>query len=34
MRKYTPTVDTALDRMREMVRGNYDLKWMDANPAG
>jgi hypothetical protein len=32
--KYTPAVDTALDRMREMVRGNFDLKWMDANPAG
>jgi len=34
MSRYTPVVDTALDRMREMVRGNFDLRWMDANPAG
>src|SRR5262245_33184260 len=34
MSKYTPAVETGLDRMREMSRGNYDLKWMDANPAG
>jgi hypothetical protein len=34
MAKYTPTVEVGLDRMREMARGNVDLQWMDANPAG
>ena len=34
MSKYTPAVETGLDRMREMARGNFDLKWMDSNPAG
>lgn len=34
MGKYTPTVEIGLDRMREMARGNVDLAWMDANPAG
>ena len=34
MSRYTPVVETGLDRMREMARGNFDLTWMDANPAG
>ncbi|HZR81593.1 MAG TPA: ferritin-like domain-containing protein [Candidatus Binatia bacterium] len=34
MSKYTPNVEIGLDRMREMARGNYDLRWMSANPAG
>jgi hypothetical protein len=34
MSKYTATVQTGLDRMREMVRGNFDLRWMESNPAG
>ncbi|CAG0968352.1 hypothetical protein MYXO_01154 [Myxococcaceae bacterium] len=34
MSKYTPAVETGLDRMREMARGNFDLGWMQSNPAG
>jgi hypothetical protein len=34
MAKYSPTVEIGLDRIREMARGNLDLSWMDANPAG
>ncbi len=34
MSKYTPAVETGLDRMREMARGNFDLRWMEANPEG
>lgn len=34
MGKYTPAVEIGLDRMRELARGNYDLSWMHANPAG
>ena len=32
MSKYTAAVETGLDRMREMARGNFDLGWMQANP--
>ena len=34
MAQYTPIVDEGLDRLREMVRGNFDLKWMESNPQG
>lgn len=34
MSKYTPAVETGLDRMREMARGNVDLAWMHSNPQG
>lgn len=34
MSKYTPAVATGLDRMRELARGNFDLRWMESNPAG
>ncbi len=34
MSKYTPAVEAGFDRMREMARGNFDLGWMNANPAG
>ena len=34
MAKYTPTVETGLDRMRDMAKGNFDLAWMNSNPEG
>jgi hypothetical protein len=34
MSKYTPAVEVGLDRMRDMAKGNFDLQWMHANPAG
>src|SRR5215472_11880288 len=34
MSKYTPAVEMGFDRMREMARGNFDLKWMRSNPEG
>jgi hypothetical protein len=34
MAKYTPDVQAGLDRMRDMAKGNFDLTWMDSNPAG
>ncbi len=34
MATYTPTVEIGLDRMRDMARGDFDLAWMDSNPAG
>lgn len=34
MSKYTPAVEIGLDRMRDMAKGNFDLKWMHANPQG
>ncbi len=34
MGKYTPAVETGLDRMREMARGSFDLRWMHSNPEG
>jgi len=34
MSRYTPAVEMGLDRLRDMARGNFDLRWMQANPAG
>ena len=34
MTKYSPTVEAALDRLRDMARGGFDLTWMDVNPEG
>ncbi len=34
MAKYNPTVEAALDRLRDMAHGAFDLKWMDVNPEG
>jgi hypothetical protein len=34
MAKYTPSVEAALDRLRDMAHGGFDLKWMDVNPEG
>ena len=34
MGRYTPAVETGLDHMREMARGNFGLQWMDSNPDG
>lgn len=34
MANHTEIVDVGLDRLREMVRGNFSLAWMDANPQG
>ncbi len=34
MAKYTPSVEAALDRLRDMAKGGFDLTWMDVNPEG
>ncbi len=34
MAKYTPSVEAALDRLRDMAQGDFDLTWMDVNPEG
>ncbi|MBI5505190.1 MAG: ferritin-like domain-containing protein [Deltaproteobacteria bacterium] len=34
MARHTAIVDVGLDRLREMMRGNFSLAWMDANPQG
>jgi hypothetical protein len=34
MGRYSPVVEQGLDRLSEMVRGNFDLQWMEANPEG
>ncbi len=34
MAKYATTVEAGLDRMRDMVRGNFSLEWMNSNPEG
>ena len=34
MARHTTIVDTGLDRLREMARGNFSLAWMDSNPSG
>lgn len=34
MAKYTPDVEMGLDRMRDMAKGNFNLSWMESNPAG
>ena len=34
MTKYSPSVEAALDQLRDMARGGFDLTWMDVNPEG
>lgn len=34
MSKYTPAVEVGLDRMPEMARGSFDLRWMESNARG
>ncbi len=34
MATYSAVVNEGLDRLSEMVRGNFDLRWMDSNPQG
>jgi hypothetical protein len=34
MAEYSTVVTEGLDRLSEMIRGNFDLAWMSANPEG
>lgn len=34
MARQTPIVEEGLDRLREMLRGNLSLTWMESNPEG
>jgi hypothetical protein len=34
MGHYSAVVEQGLDRLSEMIRGNFDLAWMEANPEG
>ncbi len=34
MTRYSPEVDAGLDRIRDMMKGNFDLDWMESNPDG
>ncbi|RIL06178.1 MAG: hypothetical protein DCC71_07740 [Proteobacteria bacterium] len=34
MSAYSPVVEEGLERMLAMVRGDFDLSWMDSNPTG
>jgi hypothetical protein len=34
MSKFSPEVEESIDRMRDMAKGSFDLRWMDCNPDG